>query len=217
MGELYKTLDNFTPDNLIAGNDVPLLVKAVTLEVGQGVVKRGTVLGKITKAIGNPTADSGNTGNGTVTNVSLGSTAKLGTYILECIAAAANGGTFKVIEPDGIRLEDAEVGTPYTGPINFTINDGDTDFAVGDKFTIEVSEGSGKYKVVNSTNVDGSQVADCILAEEVDTSGGDVTTEAYISGHFNRQALIFGGTDTADDHEDKLRELGIHLSDNISY
>ncbi|MBO8136795.1 MAG: head decoration protein [Desulfotomaculum sp.] len=217
MGQLYSNLDTYTPDNLIAGNDIPLLVKAVTLEAGQGVVKRGTVLGKITKAIGNPTADAGNTGDGTVTNVSLGSTAKLGTYTLECITAVVDGGTFKVIDPDGIRLDDAVVGTAYTGPINFTINDGATDFAVGDKFTIEVSAGSGKYKVVNSTNVDGSQVAVCILAEEVDTTGGDVTTEAYTSGHFNRQALIFGGDDTAANHETRLRELGIYLSDNISY
>jgi len=221
MAQLYSNLDTFTPDNLIAGNDVPLLVKGVVLEAGQGVLKRGTVLGKITKAIGNVSADAGNTGDGTVTDVSLGSTAKLGTYTLECIAAAANGGTFKVIDPDGIRLDDAVVGMAYTGPISFTINDGETDFAVGDKFTIEVIAGSGRYKIVNSANVDGSQEADCILADDVDTGDAGATEEvvavAYRSGHFNRQALIFGGTDTADIHEAKLRELGIFLSDNIAY
>lgn len=217
MGQLYSTLDTFTPDNLIAGNDVPLLVKAVTLLAGQGIVKRGTVLGKITKAIGNPVAGAGNTGNGTVTGVSLGSAAKLGTYTLVCITAAVNGGTFKVIDPDGIRLDDAVVGTAYIGPINFTINDGATDFVVGDKFTISVTAGSGKYKVVNSVNVDGSQEADSILTDDTDTTGGDVTAEAYSSGHFNRKALIFGGDDTAADHEATLRQLGIFLSDNIAY
>lgn len=123
--DLYSNLDTYTPDNLIAGNDVPLLVKAVTLQANQGVVKRGTVLGIITA--------------------------------------------------------------------------------------------SGLAIPVNNANTDGSQTANCILCDDVDTTGGNVVAEAYISGHFNRKALIFGGDDTAADHEAKLRELGIFLSDNIPY
>lgn len=215
--QMYKTLGEHTPDNLIAGHEVPVLVKGVTLVGGQGVVKRGTVLGLITKAIGNPVAGV-NTGNGTVTGVSLASKSKLGTYTLECITAAANGGTFKLVDPDGVNLDEkSQVGAAYLGPINFTINDGATDFAVGDKFTIVVSEGSVKGKTVNSTNVDGSQVADCILTDEVDTTSGDVVITGYITGSFNRQALVLGGTDTADDHEERLRDLGIFLKENQAY
>jgi hypothetical protein len=125
MAQLYSSLDTFVPDNLIAGNEVPLLVKAVTLKADQGVLKRGTVLGIITA--------------------------------------------------------------------------------------------TGLAVPVNSTNTDGSQVADSILADDVDTTGGNVVAEAYVSGHFNRKALIFGGTDTAANHETRLRELGIFLSDNIPY
>lgn len=123
---MYSNLDTYTPDNLIAGNDVPVLTKAVKLQANQGVLKRGTVLGIITA--------------------------------------------------------------------------------------------TGLAVPVNSANTDGSQNADCILAVDVDTTGGsNVVAEAYRSGHFNRQALIFGGDDTATDHEERLRELGIYLSDNISY
>jgi len=215
--DLNSTLDTYTPDNLIASNDVPLLVKAVTLLTGQGIVKRGTVLGKITKTIGSPAANAGNTGNGTVTEVSLSAAAKLGTYTLQCITAAENGGTFRIIDQDGVRMNDAMVGTAYVGPINFTINDGAIDFIAGDKFTITVTAGSGKFKIVNNVNVDGSQEADCMLVTEVDTTDADVVVEAYTSGHFNRQALTFGGDDTADDHELTLRKLGIILSDNIAY
>ncbi len=125
MVQLYSTIDVFVPDNLIAGNEVPLLVKAVTLQAGQGVLKRGTVLGIITA--------------------------------------------------------------------------------------------TGLAVPVNNANTDGSQIADCILADDVDTTGGNVVAEAYISGYFNRKALIFGGDDTASDHEARLRELGIFLSDNIPY
>jgi hypothetical protein len=76
---------------------------------------------------------------------------------------------------------------------------------------------TGKAVVVNSANNDGSQTADCILTDDVDTTGGDVVATAYSAGTFNRSALIFGGTDTADKHETRLRELGIYLTDTIPY
>ncbi|MGF9907275.1 head decoration protein [Brevibacillus porteri] len=76
---------------------------------------------------------------------------------------------------------------------------------------------SGLAVPVDSSKTDGSQTANAILIEDIDTSAGDAAAEAYESGHFNRKALIFGGTDTADKHETKLRELGIFLSDNIAY
>jgi len=215
MAQLLSNLGTYVPDNLFASLDVPVLVKPVTLLTGQGVIKRGTVLGKITKAIGAPVKTG--TGNGTCTDVSLGATAKIGTYTMTCTAAVGNGGTFSVVDPDNMQLTNATVGTAYAGPINFKINDGTTDFIVGDKFTIAVAAGSGKYKVVDSTSVDGSQVAERVLIADTDTTDADVITEAYISGHFNREALIFGGEDTADDHEVALRDLNIILSDNITY
>jgi hypothetical protein len=76
---------------------------------------------------------------------------------------------------------------------------------------------TGKAVIVNSANADGSQTADSILTDDVDTTAGDVVTTAYAAGTFNRKALIFGGTDTADKHEIRLRELGIYLQDNIAY
>jgi len=74
-----------------------------------------------------------------------------------------------------------------------------------------------KGVIVNSANADGSQTANCILTDDVDTTAADVVTTAYASGTFNRAALIFGGTDTADTHETRLRELGIFLKENIAY
>jgi len=209
MAELVQNLGSFVPDNLIVDRSVPILTKAVTLEAGQGTLQRGTVLGKVTKAIGGEGPDGG---------VVLGKAAKLGTYTLTCTTATAQGvpAVFEVIDPDGIRLGDAVAGEAYTGPINFTITEA-TGFAKGDVFTVTVVAGSGKYKKVDSTNADGSQVADCILADDADAATQDVTAVAYISGHFNRKALIVGGSDTVDMHEAKLRELGIFLSDNVPY
>lgn len=126
MSDLYtKAADQFSYDNLFAGTLHPVDTKSVKLKSGQGVLKRGTVLGIITTGI---------------------------------LAVA-----------------------------------------------------------VDSSHVDGSQTADSILTDDVDTTAGDVVTTAYATGEFNRNALIFGGTDTADDHETRLRELGIFLKSNIAY
>lgn len=70
---------------------------------------------------------------------------------------------------------------------------------------------------VNSASADGSQSANCILTDDVDTTAANVVTTAYSSGTFNGKALIFGGTDTVTNHHTRLRELGIYLKDNISY
>lgn len=46
MGEnLYKKIGEFTTDKLIAGNAIPLTAKGITVAKGQGVLKRGTLLG----------------------------------------------------------------------------------------------------------------------------------------------------------------------------
>lgn len=121
--DLFSKTGESIEDNLIAGSSVPLLVKGVNLAAGQGVLLRGTVLGK--------------------------------------------------------------------------------------------HSSDGKHYKVNSATQAAS--ADCILIADTDTGSGDVFTETYRSGHFNRRALIFGGADTADKHEIRLRELGIYLSDSIAY
>lgn len=56
----------------------------------------------------------------------------------------ANGGVFSVVDPDGIALPDATVGTPYVGDhILFTIADGSPDFIIGDGFDVTVAVTSG--------------------------------------------------------------------------
>ena len=125
----------------------------------------GTVLGKITKSVPTSgTKDDENTGNGTCTDVTGGAKTQIGTYVLTCIVAAENAGTFEVKAPDGTRLPDATVAVAYENEqINFTLNDGATDFAVGDVFTIAVAAGSGKVDQIDFTKVDGLQDAYGIL------------------------------------------------------
>lgn len=46
MGEnLYRKTGEFTPDRLVADNAIPLTAKGIMVAAGQGLLKRGTLLG----------------------------------------------------------------------------------------------------------------------------------------------------------------------------
>lgn len=77
------------------------------------------------------------TGNGEVLDMALLDEVTE-TWTLTCTAAATNGGTFSVTGSTSGAQAAATVGTPYdNGIIQFLIQDGTTDFAVNDEFTLE--------------------------------------------------------------------------------
>ena len=218
MAEMVTSLNTYTPDALIGGTEIPLLTKVGTLIRGSGTVARGTVLGKITIGAATAAAKSGgnaaNTGALTMdatTPILAG--AKVGIYTARCIAAATNGGTFRVTDPEGFVLGDVAVGATFANDIKFAIADGTQDFIVGEGFDITIAAGSGYLKPVNSANVDGSAVAECINAQEVVVAdGAESKAEVYTQGMFNGDKLVFGGSDTAATHVDRLRDLNIFLT-----
>lgn len=146
--------------------------EAITVLSGQNL-QPGHVLGKVAVGTATGAAVSGNTGNGTIGTVSAGATAKAGVYQAICIEPATDGGVFEVEDPDGVIVGRAVVGAAFAGPVNFTIADGATDFAAGDRFTVTVAAGSGKYKEYNPANTDGSQTAVAILLDAVDATAAD--------------------------------------------
>ncbi len=112
---LFQTTGTFTPDKLIADNAIPVTAKGIKVAKGEGVLKRGTLMG------------------------------------------LAADGTYK-------RTDSAE--------------------------------GIG---------------ADCILTDDVAALLSDVVTTAYVSGTFNRAAIILPEGKNIADHETELRRLGIYL------
>ena len=201
--------ETYTPVNLLGGSH-PQACKSVTILSGQSLAA-GAVIGAITKALGTVVAGS-NTGNGTCTGAALKKNTKLGSYVLTCTGAATNSGTFKVVDPDGFRLSDATVAVAYANDsIGFTINDGATDFIVGDSFTIPVAAGSGKYKLVDKTGVDGSQNPVAILKEAVDATSADASGIAAETGEFNIAAISLAAGTVAADVTDALAARNIYL------
>jgi len=206
---------SYTPDLLIAG-DFPVRADEITLVSGAGSLPRGTLLGKITVGAASGAKQSG-TGDGTIGAVTTGTKTKVGTYVLTCIAAAANAGTFQVVDPDGIVLPQLTVAVAYTGDhINLTVADGAADWVVGDIIHVTVAAGSGKYKKSLLAATDGSNVPVCILSEDGDATAADVTTLAYISGEFNSDAMTFGTGHTAANTRDALRDRNIYLKTPVS-
>ncbi len=71
----------------------------------------------------------------------------------------------------------------------------------------------GKYRKVDKTKTDGSQIADMILAETINVGDTDVIVRAYSQGLFNRSALIVSDGDDVVTHEDELRKVNIILTE----
>lgn len=119
------------------------------------VLAAGTVLAQIDVGAATAAARSGgNTGNGTITmdaTTPVLAGAKPGIYTVRCIAAATNGGTFRLEDPDGDVIADAAItggagGTvAFAEQVKFVITDAGTDFIVGDGFDITVAAGSLKW------------------------------------------------------------------------
>ena len=153
-----------------------------------------TVLGKkkvVSATTG--TADGGNTGDGTVTAVAVSEVITVGTYELECTFAVTNGGVFKLTDPNSNIIADnltlrvgAGLATSFNeGGLSFTVTDGATDFAAGDKFTIAVTA-VGKYVPLDPAGVDGSgEFAGIYLGDAIAAAtivAGDVTFSVSTNG-----------------------------------
>lgn len=77
--------------------------------------------------------------------------------------------------------------------------------------------GTGKMVLLGTdAATDETLTANCILAEDVDTTAGDTVALAYRTGHFNKQALITK-TEFKAEHKEALRDVGILVSDALNY
>lgn len=160
-------------------------VDAITLKLGQNRVA-GAVLGaNVAGTSASAAKAGGNTGNGTFTldaTAPIQPGAKEGVYVVTCIAAAVNGGTFRVEDPDGTVLGDVAVGATFSDDIKFVIADGATDFIVGDAFNVTISALTYKHLEYDPAGTDGSQIVSGILMKNTNATAADVVTTALKRG-----------------------------------
>lgn len=193
----------------------------------------GTVLGKfIASPTGTATAGGSNTGNGTMGTVTVTSNAnlQLGTYTLRIIKAAANAGDFIVTDPAGDVVGYGTVAVAFSqGGLAFTLADGATDFVVGDTFTIVVA-GTEKYKLVEATATDGTEVARCVVIadangdSQVSTPTVNTDTKFLVLARgpaiVSQDAISYGASiDTNGEKTtlyNQLKAVGIIVEDTIA-
>lgn len=138
------------------------------------------------------------TGNGTISGLSLGPDAKPGQYLINCIEAILNGGAFEVVGPDGDVVAVGYIVAGAGGTLvqadqrqlNFTLTDGSTDFAVGDKFEVFVFNELVKKAVAwDPLTFDGRHKAAGVLYDNVDASAADKDGAAIV-----RNAEVVGAS-----------------------
>lgn len=151
----------FDPASAFCRDAVTYNGTAVTLQVG-------AVLGSfIASPIGTAGANVG-TGNGVMGAVTMTSVAglELGTYTVKITKAVSNAGDFELLNPAGRVIGLGQVATAFSqAGFAFTLADGATDFIAGDSIPIVVT-GTKKYKLVEATATDGTQVASAIFVAD---------------------------------------------------
>ena len=136
---------------------------AATIDASEGALLPGQVLGTRSLGAAAGAANGGNTGNATISAITLRDGARSGAYRVVFTAATA----YDVIDPDGRKLASGATGAAYAGDLGFTITVGGTPMVAGDGFTITVGEGDGAYVALSEDATDGSQVASAILFEGI--------------------------------------------------
>lgn len=213
----------YIPDQLIAG-EFKLVTDNVTVKTPSNLL-RGTVVGKITLGAATSAAKGGgNTGNGTfvldVTTPILAN-AVPGIYTLRNILAAANAGTFRLVDPLGRVLGDFLITGGAGGTVTVNdqikgvITDGGVDFILGDGFDITIAAGSGKVVIAVATALDGSAVPYGILVDDANATAADVSGAVYQTGEFNANKLILDASYTLTTITPLLRALTIFVKTSV--
>jgi hypothetical protein len=144
----------------------------------------GQVLGKVAAGSAVSAAKSGgNTGNGVMTvdaTTPVRPGAINGVYRVRLISAAANGGTFRVENPDGDVIGDVAVGATFDDDIKFVVADGSSDFIVGDGFDITVNLSAEKYMAHDPAATDGRERACAILFEDAKAASVEVRRTVHV-------------------------------------
>lgn len=167
----------------------------------------GVIMAKLKVAAGAIT-DVLTTGNGTATLLAIapGGPPMPGDWNLECIkAGVTHGGRFKLEDPNGERvggdfnMPDVASDTLLVsaGGLEVLLTDGSTNFAVGDKFTLTITDLGDKWTPWVEDAVDGSgQAMGVMPGAKTSTGAEDQYGRMLVSGevHYSKLSVQAGGT-----------------------
>ena len=168
---------------------------------GADTIAEGTILAR--KAVADAVTASAitGTGDGTVTLATVvpGQIVPIvGVYVLNCIVALTNGGTFELVDPNGAQVAggltlDVGAGAATVfeaGGLQFTITDGAADFVVGDTATLTVVA-DGKMVLFATAGAGGAQIPKAVLTYEVTVTGaGNEPVRVMRKGKLNFNRLV---------------------------
>jgi len=209
MAQSYIQTEDYTPDNLIAGDQKNLPTEQIILKMGENL-ERGTVLGKIDRFIKHYMPNPGNEGNGVFGGEpSMTQKTKKGFYYIIMLTAT----TFSFFDPDGNRLKDGSTGVAYVCPqLSFKLEVGGIPFVAGDSFEIYVTDVAEIFWVKSlAANVDGSEIPRAVLTKNTDATDENCFARAYLEGQFNRERIILGLGHTVESIKDQMRLFGIYF------
>lgn len=191
---------------------------------GAATVSKGTLLARRAVATAVTASAVTGTGTGTCTSASVigGPVVPMvGAYKLVCTSAVANGGIFRLEDPNGMIVATdlrmtAGAGAATTikaAGLQFTLTDAGTDFVAGDYFTLTVAA-DGKLVPLDTAGVGGAQVPVAVLTHDVTATGaGNVPVRPLVRGSVKKERLIVAatgdGSTITTSHLETLRGFGI--------
>lgn len=175
---------------------------AVVTQAGTAV-KSGALLAQVDAGAGTFAVDAGATGNPTAGTVVIGAAAIPGVYAITFTAATK----FDVEDPNGVAIGSGTLGVAFSkAGLGVTLTAGATPAVAGDRATITVAAGSGKYVPYTAGAAAGPAAA--ILYQSLPAATGDVKAVVFTNDCEVNRALLTGLDATG---EANLRALGIKV------
>lgn len=175
---------------------------AVVTQAG-AAVKSGALLAQVDAGAGTYAVDAGSTGNPTAGTVVIGAAAIPGVYTITFTAATK----FDVEDPNGVKIGSGTLGTAFSkAGLGVTLTAGGTAAVAGDRATITVAAGSGKYVPYTAGAAAGPAAA--LLYQSLPAATGDVKAVVFTNDCEVNRALLTGLDATG---EANLRALGIKV------
>lgn len=212
LGRCVEEAWEFSDELLVFG-------AADTFVEGTILARRKVALAPVISAI-----TRAGTSDGTVTAAAVvggSKVPKVGAYVLTCIEAIANGGVWKLVDPDGelvapYLLMTAGAGAASTFEVDglsFVITDGANNFEVGDFCTITVAA-DGKMLPYVSTGAGGVQFPLAVLPDPATREdAGNKAVRVVRKGRVNKNRLVIDADGDATNVNtavvDALRAAGI--------